>query len=267
MAIIKNYLKENFSIVPNEIIKTREIKGNVKDLLYLFYMLPESWEPNQKYFAEYLCVTQRTIERYIAELKQKGFLNTVKNNKGLNTFDYKLTIPTEMSEYIPTNDDTHIPTSHIPTNDIPTEMSEHINTNTLLTLSNSNTNISNTKEKEKIPYQEIIDFFNETTFKRLGVTPTYSKLIKARWNENKSLGMNYEENLNAFKRVIYVKFMNWFSDEKMKMYIRPETLFSTKFQTYLNEELKEFTTTDIRKADKIMGKTKNGKVDEEQWVI
>ena len=35
-----------------------------------------------------------------------------------------------------------------------------------------------------------------------------------------------------------IKFAEWIGDDKMKQYIRPATLFSEKFDTYLNQEPK-----------------------------
>lgn len=39
-------------------------------------------------------------------------------------------------------------------------------------------------------------------------------------------------NLEDFKRVIDIKFHEWFYDEKMKKYLRPTTLFGNKFKLY-----------------------------------
>ncbi len=41
--------------------------------------------------------------------------------------------------------------------------------------------------------------------------------------------------LNDFQRVIDHKTAQWLSDDKMKAYLRPETLFSAKFESYLQE--------------------------------
>lgn len=52
-------------------------------------------------------------------------------------------------------------------------------------------------------------------------------LIRARMNE----GYTVED----FKTVIDKKFKSWGKDEKMSAYLRPSTLFGTKFGEYLNE--------------------------------
>lgn len=53
------------------------------------------------------------------------------------------------------------------------------------------------------------------------------ELIKARMNE----GYTVED----FKTVIDKKFKSWGNDPKMSLYLRPSTLFGTRFGEYLNE--------------------------------
>ena len=52
--------------------------------------------------------------------------------------------------------------------------------------------------------------------------------IRARWNE----GFRLED----FKKVIDNKCSAWLRDTRMNQYLRPETLFSGKFDRYLNEK-------------------------------
>ena len=47
-----------------------------------------------------------------------------------------------------------------------------------------------------------------------------------------------------FTHVIDVKCQEWGKDEKMKNYLRPETLFGSKFESYLNQE-KKITEEDV----------------------
>ena len=82
------------------------------------------------------------------------------------------------------------------------------------------------------PYQEIISYLNQkanTHFKH--DTTATKRFIKARWNEG--------FDLSAFKYVIDVKCSQWLTDPHMLPYIRPQTLFGTKFESYLNEVLRE----------------------------
>lgn len=56
------------------------------------------------------------------------------------------------------------------------------------------------------------------------------QLIKARVNEGYAL--------EDFYKVIENKVCTWKDDPKMDQYLRPATLFGTKFESYLNEKLK-----------------------------
>ena len=88
------------------------------------------------------------------------------------------------------------------------------------------TAISKETTKDNIPYQEIIDYFNKINKKNLKNVPSHQKFIRARWKEG--------YRLNDFKTVIDNKFLTWKGTEWEK-YLRPSTLFGTKFDEYLNE--------------------------------
>lgn len=88
------------------------------------------------------------------------------------------------------------------------------------------------------PYKEIVDYLNNLagTNYRASSKKT-QQLIKARINE----GFTLED----FRVVIEKKTREWINDNKMKAYLRPETLFGTKFEGYLNQPVKELTTKDL----------------------
>lgn len=81
---------------------------------------------------------------------------------------------------------------------------------------------------DPVPYKEIIDIANEMLGKNFRVTEAHRKHIKARWNEG------YRQ--DDFRKVCETKREQWDSDPKFRMFLRPETLFGTKFDSYLNEE-------------------------------
>jgi len=91
------------------------------------------------------------------------------------------------------------------------------------------------KTREIIPYEEIINYLNEKTEKHFEVTSKATqRLISARWNENVKF-----QDLKAFEYVIDVKCQEWLTNPDMVSYLRPLTLFGTKFEGYLNEVLHE----------------------------
>lgn len=105
----------------------------------------------------------------------------------------------------------------------------------------SNTNIvkDNMSGKPSIPYSEIINYLNIQTGKSFkSGTQSSKKLIKARWNE----GYRLED----FKKVIDNKVIDWtgktFDDgSPAENYLQPTTLFSGKFEIYLNQVPKNNT--------------------------
>ncbi|MCM3180215.1 phage replisome organizer N-terminal domain-containing protein [Cytobacillus horneckiae] len=93
------------------------------------------------------------------------------------------------------------------------------------------------EDKEKIPYVEIVNYLNNAASSNYRSTTKKTKdLIKARYNE----GFTEED----FKRVIDIKTAEWIKDEKMNKFLRPETLFGTKFESYLNQKGGKASGTD-----------------------
>lgn len=86
-----------------------------------------------------------------------------------------------------------------------------------------------------IPYKDIIDYLNQKTGKHYKHTTNKTKeFIKARWNQ--------DFNLDDFKKVIDIKTAEWLNTDSDK-YLRPETLFGTKFEGYLNQQINNKETS------------------------
>jgi len=82
-------------------------------------------------------------------------------------------------------------------------------------------------EVEKIPYLEIIDYLNSKSGSHYRNTDSTRRLIHARFQE----GFTKDD----FFKVIDNKVSSWTGSEFEK-FIRPQTLFSPKFESYLNEK-------------------------------
>lgn len=101
-------------------------------------------------------------------------------------------------------------------------------------IANTNTNTSaitssdSITDKMSVYIKEIIDYLNlkAGTNYRYNTSKTKS-LIETRMKE----GFNVDD----FKTVIDNKCADWLNDQKMSAFLRPETLFGTKFESYLNE--------------------------------
>lgn len=86
----------------------------------------------------------------------------------------------------------------------------------------SNNDIDNTMIKD------IVEYLNEKTGSRYRwQSKDTQKHIKARLKEGYTI--------DDFKKVIDIKCSQWLNDSKMSDYLRPSTLFGSKFESYLNQ--------------------------------
>jgi len=103
------------------------------------------------------------------------------------------------------------------------------NTNNIRATRDNKKNI-NTKVSSQA--QEIIDHLNNTLGTNYkATTPKTKSLIQARLKE----GFTVDD----FKRVHIVKFAEWTGTD-MEKYLRPETLYSNKFEGYLNQKTSDY---------------------------
>ena len=83
-------------------------------------------------------------------------------------------------------------------------------------------------KNEKNNYLDIVEYLNQRTGKNFRATSDKTRTcIRARLNE----GFTVDD----FKKVIDTKCKEWLGNPKMELYLRPETLFGTKFEAYLNQ--------------------------------
>ena len=98
------------------------------------------------------------------------------------------------------------------------------------------------KSDVSIPYSEIIDYLNEKTGRSFRNVDANKKLIKARLNDGYKL--------DDFKTVIDNMVANWsgkeFNGTPAETYLQPKTLFSNKFDSYLNQIPKTYVNNDYQ---------------------
>lgn len=94
-----------------------------------------------------------------------------------------------------------------------------------------NNNVSEEKPLKVVWTEEtkhIIDYLNKRTGKKYSVKTKKTAQLIHKLLDN---GFTVED----FERVIDIKCSQWLNNEKMNQYLRPRTLFSEKFEDYLNE--------------------------------
>ena len=91
---------------------------------------------------------------------------------------------------------------------------------------------SNDNDNDNNIYSRVIDHLNEKASKSFKYTTKKTKsCIDARIRE----GFKEED----FLKVIDIKTKEWKDNPDMSKYLRPETLFGTKFESYLQQEVKQ----------------------------
>ncbi len=84
-------------------------------------------------------------------------------------------------------------------------------------------------ENRVIDRKEIVSYLNSVLGTKYKYTSaSTSNPITARLNEGYTV--------SDFKQVIDIKSKEWQSDEKFSKFLRPQTLFGTKFESYLNQK-------------------------------
>lgn len=184
-------------------------------------------------------------------------IETLESITGLSRYKQKLAIDQLLERNILTNKVMGVPAKRHFRLDY-TELSEQFVKNSQTSMSTANklvcekltTNKEHTykehiykdiveSENSTVPYKEIIGYLNEKSNSKYRLVESNKKFIRARWNE----GYRLED----FKKVIDNKTQEWLNDNKMSQYLRPQTLFGTKFDSYLN------TTTKLNTSKKGIG--------------
>lgn len=177
---------------------------------------------------EELHLTEYQVRRTTKKLKSFGFVDTaLKKANGAPTLHYKVDTK-EVSEWILKKlKNGNLRNSRMDSEETQESLTE---ITTEITTENTNNNIlSPSSIVEPIPYKEIVAYLNGKTNKKYKhTTGKTRRFIEARWNE--------DFKLDDFKKVIDIKTSEWLGTSQEK-YLRPETLFGTKFEGYLNQEV------------------------------
>ena len=249
----------DYTVMSNTHFKEKEMTLRAKGLLSLMLSLPDDWD----YSIAGLCTLSKdgkdSVMNALLELEKFGYLVRTQetNDKGqfigFNYDVYEVPYPGKPNTEKPNTEkpntgkpntekpNTEKPNTEKPNTEKPntgkpnTEKPQQLNTN----ISNNNliNNINNKILNNKNIYAPVVEYLNE----KAGTKYKPSNKVTQR-HINARVAEGYT--LDDFKTVIDKKVTEW-KGTAMEQYLRPETLFGSKFENYLN------ATIQLRNGQKV----------------
>lgn len=247
MSTYRVHKNTNYSIINNNFLKRKDLSWKAKGILSYLLSLPDDWELHFNELKTNSTDGKTSTRTGLDELKEAGYIvyTKTRDKEGKFIHNYDIYENPQIKKSDTDNPDT--------------ENQDTDNRDILLRTNKLNTNQLNTNktnkdivEKEKIPFSDIVDYLNQ----RIGTKyrPSSKKtrrLIKARWNEG--------FRLDDFKTVIDKKAVEWIGDKQMEKYLRPPTLFGTKFESYLNQiSVKNKGKSKAQRLQELYGELEDG---------
>lgn len=229
---------------------------NVVDGYSWVYNSMEEW---QKQFP---WLSKRSLDRKFKKLKEKNLLVIENHNK--KKFDktnwYRINYE-ELSKLSSSMAVSSVNPAAEAKPEVQTETKTETKTSQVKTSATAKTEAkaqdkpnNNSKDKYNFDYAKFIDWFNEITGKNFRNTEDKRKLIRARLNEG------FKE--DDFYLITRFKVNEWKDNDKMKRYLRPDTLFIPKhFDNYL-QDAKDWEEKQAKKQSRKKAKPKPKKNDE-----
>ena len=222
MSVIRVEKNNNYTMMNNHHFRNRSLSLKAKGVMSLMLSLPDDWDYTIKGLATLSKDGVDSVRSALKELEEQGYLTMkrVRNEQGhLTSTEYVLKEIPSAEKPISGNPISENPISENPILENPTQLNTNITKylgNKVLTKESTKNNI----------YSSVIDFLNAMAgTKYKSTTAKTQQLIKARLAE----GFTLED----FETVIKKKCREWLDTDFAK-YLRPETLFGTKFESYLN---------------------------------
>ena len=204
--------RENYITVQGFMLTDLKLKGN--ELLIYACIYGFSQTENQvfngglQYLADWVNSTKQSVIKCLKSLEEKGYI--IKREKYINGVKSCEYYTTELNTLL---NKVEYPIKQSLTGGIKQSLTNNIELDKLL---------DNIKE--------IVGYLNAKLGTRyLPANEKTQRLITARFNENRKY------TVADFKEVIDKKVKEWKGTE-MEKYLRPETLFGTKFESYLNQK-------------------------------
>lgn len=237
MATYRVHATKDYTVMSNTHLRDKEMSLKAKGLLSVMLALPDTWNYSINGLVAICKENNTAVESALKELKRLGYLIVTKkmpNETESGRIEYEYDIfETPQAAQKQMQEKQAVEKQGV--ENLPIENDPQLNTNESI-IKESNTKQSNT-EKE---YEAIVAYLNERAgTKYRAKNKETQKHINARISE----GFTVDD----FKIVIDKKCAEWRGTEWEK-FLRPTTLFGTKFESYLNAPVnnqKKFGATGV----------------------
>lgn len=229
MAKIIKKGNKNFTITSNKAIRDSRLTWEARGVFNYLWSQSDEWTYRAKEVATHSPQGIDKLNKCLKELEKYGYLERKRSREGgmlkesvwTLTDSPKLDLPIQVK-----------PKQVKPILAKPKQANPRLrNTNSKkqqVEETTSKRNSGYAKAEPSSIHEDVIDYLNEKLGARYKASSAINKrLIDARVKEGYKL--------DDFKRVIDNKVASWAQDQKMSKYLRPQTLFGTKFESYLNE--------------------------------
>lgn len=221
MVRIKRDRSNHITILDQELVRDSQLSWKARGIFAYLWSQSENWDFNEVEVAKHSTDGRDALRSGLKELEDAGYLDRKRERDSKGRVGSSKWVLYEKPMWKNRTQDNSM-------QDIGTQRSHQYK----ITSKEDHIKRSNSQARPDDHSQlrrEIVDYLNQ----KLGTKykPNASKnktVINARLNEGYKL--------DDFKRVIDNKYSDWANDAKMVKYLRPETLFGSKFDGYLNEK-------------------------------
>lgn len=229
MSVVRVIKNKDYTAMANYHLKEKGMSLKAIGLLSIMLSLPENWDYSVSGLSAIRKESRNTINEILKELEKFGYLNRtrIRDEKG-KIVEVEYTI--YESPYLKNQD---MDNRDMENQDM--DFKAQLNTNIINNLNNKELNNNKEIYKESWECDEyvkhltkaLIEYLNEKVNRAFKPNnPKTESLVRARLRDG------FKE--TDFINVIETKCEEWL-DTEMEKYLRPDTLFGTKFENYVNQ--------------------------------
>ena len=221
MTKIIKQRQKGFTVVDNSIIRDSRLSWKARGIFAYLWSQTDEWDFFTSEVAKHSPDGLTVLRTGLKELEKYGYLvrKRTRDERGrISNSDWILSEKPYIEN--PRTEIQHVENGTLRSTNLKNYQQQEVTT--------ERKRYSPAKAEPPLPYKEIVDYLNQkagTSYRASGKKT--QSLIKARYNESFKL--------DDFKQVIDNKVAEWKTDNNMAKYLRPETLFGTKLESYLNQ--------------------------------